>query len=236
MKLDDALNHRFQYFMRAIESFGRETATQTLLLNSMNSVYISGRLFYKSFANYIEDKFDVYIVIQDPYDELAERLLILGKIRALGAHHLGSREAMMLEPAMKFAESLALTDEKALKLAFRKLPSEVTAALSNPLTRQLTAATPDEMPSGGAVAASLDLLATFKLIGLRRDPMRLRHALGEFTGVNPDSLPILPQFKAVPPLVRMLRGARAVERLIEKDLEVYHCMDEAMRRVAEKSA
>ncbi len=138
---------------------------------------------YKNYGYYIESGFQTLVVLQDPYAELAERLLVLSKIRQIGTAHLGMRESVALEPAMDFAEALPTQDEKALKRALRQMPETVTALLANPLVRQFAAASPDEMPSGAAVAAGLDILANSALVGLRHQPGKFLQGLAELLDV-----------------------------------------------------
>ena len=74
--LDNAIAPQFQYFAKGIESHGRETVTQLFLLNNVESVYLSGNILYKNFAYFIEFGFQTFMMLQDPYEELAERLLV----------------------------------------------------------------------------------------------------------------------------------------------------------------
>lgn len=235
-RFDEALRELFQYYGRGVDAYGRETATQMFLMNKMTSLYLSGRLLYKNFASYIDAGFKVFCLVQDPHEELAERLLILSKIRKVGLQHLGPRDAMVFEPAAVFAESLDLTNVKALKWAFRRTPEPVARALSNPLARQMTASTPDEMPGAGAVAATLQALASFLVVGLRHQPRTLAVALGEHLRLDSGSLPALGQFPAVAPLAQILRETGCADMFLEKDLEVYHYLNGALRQASEPAA
>ncbi len=228
--LDDAIAARFQYFAKGIENLGRETVTQLFLLNHVESVYLSGRILYKNFAYFIEAGFRMLIVLQDPYEELAERLLVLGKIRKVGAGHLGMRESAALVPAMEFAEALPIEDPKALRRALRQMPENVRMLLANPLLRQLTAGSPDEMPSSGAVAFALDVLANSALVGLRHEPAKFLNGFAELLEIDPASLPQLPAFPTVAPLAQLLRNSREIDMLLEKDLELYQYVDAAFNK------
>lgn len=228
--IDKAVAPHFQYFAKGIESLGRETITQLFLLNGVESIYLSGNILYRNYAYFIEPAFQTVIVLQDPYEELAERLLVLSVIRRAGSEHLGIRESAALEPAIEFAESLPFRDEKALRRALRQMPQSVAALLANPLARQLTTNTPDEMPSGSAVAAALDILANATLIARRHDCRHFREGLAEFLGLAVEALPALPQFATVPPLAQMLRRSGEVDVVLEKDLELYHHIETAFNK------
>jgi hypothetical protein len=232
--LDHFIAPKFQYFAKGIENLGRESATQLFLLNRVDSIYLSGRLLYKNYAYFIEAGFQTLIMLQNPYEEFAERLLVLSKIRKVGAEHLGMREAVALEPAIAFAEALPpMQDEKALRRALRQMPSEVAGLLSNPLVRQLTAATPDEMPGGGAVAAALDILANSALVGVRHAPAKFLNGLAEFLEIDPTTLPPLPKFAPVTPLAQLLKNSGEVDILLEKDCELYHYVEMAFDKSAQ---
>lgn len=228
--LDNAIEPRFQYYAKGIENLGRETVTQLFLLNQVESAYLSGRLLYKNYAYFIEASFQTIVVLQNPYEELAERLLVLSKIRKLGAAHLGVRDAAALEPAMEFAEALPTQDEKALRRALRQMPENVVTLLANPLLRQLTSGAPDEMPGGGAIAAALDVLANTALVGLRHEPAKFLKGFAELLEVDLADLPRLPKFVTVPPLAELLRKSGDADILVEKDLELYQYVEAAFHK------
>lgn len=225
--LDAAIATHFQYFAKGIESSGRETVTQLFLLNQVESIYLSGKILYKNYAYWVESGFQTLVMLQDPYEELAERLLVLSKIRKVGATHLGARESAALMPAMDFAEALPTGDEKALRRALRQMPEKVTMLLANPLVRQLTTAAPDEMPSGGAVAAALDILANSVLVGRRCEPEKFLQGFAELLDIEASALPPAPQFATVARLAQLLRESGEVDIILEKDLELYQYVEAA---------
>ncbi len=149
-------------------------------------VYVSGQgILYKQLCLFCRDRvFQTTILLQDPYEELAERLLVLSKIRQTGASILGVRESMEVASALDFAEQLPFNDEKAMRRALREMPADVGIVFANPLTRQLTAATPDEMPTGGAISTALNELSSFALVGLRHESDKFLSALAELIGVE----------------------------------------------------
>jgi len=231
-RLDDTLKPRFQYFARGIEALGRETTTQLFLLNHVNSIYLSGRILYNNYRHYIDSHFDTILVMHHPYEEMAERLLVLGQIKKLGVDALGMRDSMSLHSTIEFAQSLPVHDEDALRKALYKMPADVAHALSNPVVRQLTARTPDEMPPGRAVSTALDQLASFAIVGLRRQPETVLHAIAEMTECDPMGLPDFTKFRSVGSLARALKRSRIVDVLLEKDLELYDHVASAFKKLA----
>ena len=231
-RLDDTLKPRFQYFARGIEALGRETTTQLFVLTHVNSIYLSGRILYNNYRHYVESHFDTIFVMHHPYEEMAERLLVLGQIKKLGVDALGMRDSMSLHSTIEFAQSLPVHDEDALRKALYKMPADVAHALSNPVVRQLTARTPDEMPPGRAVSTALDQLASFAIVGLRRQPETVLHAIAEMTECDPMGLPDFTKFRSVGSLARALKRSRIVDVLLEKDLELYDHVASAFKKLA----
>jgi hypothetical protein len=237
-RLDDAIRGRFQHSVRGVEMLGRETVTQLLLLNQIESSYLAGRFLYRNYEMYLASGFDVVSLIQNPYDELAERLLVLREIgrSEVASGILGPRDAMVYAPVIAFARNLPLDNPRDLKRALRSMPGEVAARLANPLVRQLSASTPDEMPNGAAVAVSLLALSSFKLVGLRHAPDQAVACLAEMLALDDRRLPIPAPFGTVSPLAALMREIGSLEVLLENDLEVYHHVAEASQKAAEAAA
>jgi len=229
-RLDAALNSRFQHSVNQIENMGRETSTQLFLLNLVDSSYLSGRVLYKNYTYYVESKFDVVFIMHHPLEELAERLIVLAQIKRSGAGVLGMRDNLSLKPALDFAQSLPFHDEKALGRELRNIPREVAQILANPVVRQLTTSTPDEMASSRAVSTALDTLATFALVGLRRASGTFTRALAELTGVPFEDLPPMTKLPGVTALAQLLKRTRAMHGILEQDLELYDHIANAYRK------
>ena len=229
-RLDGALNAKFQYAANRIEAAGRETTTQMFLLNHVDSVYLSGRLLYRSFAYQIEGHFDVVFTMHHPYEELAERLIVLAQVKTSGSAILGLRENMSLESTMAFAQSLPLDDETRLRRALLDMPQGVARVLANPVTRQLTTSAPEEMPAKSAVSRALSTLSGFAVVGLRRAPQAFDAAISELCGLEAPAPPT-PPLPGVAALARMLKRCREADWLIEHDLALYAHVADAWRKV-----
>ena len=228
-RLDTALNAKFQYAANQIEAMGRETTTQMFVLSRIGSVYLSGRLLYRAFQAEIEGHFDVVFTMHHPYEELAERLIVLSQIKTTGSGILGLRENMSLEPTMAFAETLPLDDERRLARALRDTPPGVARILSNPVTRQLTTQNPEEMPAKTAVSRALSTLASFAVVGLRRAPDAFETALEQLCGLD-EPAPRAASLPGVGALARTLKRCREADWLIEHDLALYTHVADAYRK------
>jgi hypothetical protein len=228
-RLDNAVEKKFQFFHKGIERPGRETTTQLFLLNNSSSLYLSGRLIFKAYDNYINESFNCVALLRDPYEEMAERLLTLKHARDFGRELLGERDFIALGPAIAFAETIE-NDKKVLHRAFANMPKAVIANLANPLTRQLAARSPDEIPTKGAVATALSTLSSFTVLGLRECQDVFLVQLADLVGLPPDALPMVSNFTETAELSGLLKEVPEAALLIEQDLEVYHHVESAIRR------
>jgi hypothetical protein len=226
-RLDDSIERHFQYFHKGIERHGRETATQVFLLNNSTSLYLSGRLIFKSYENYINETFSCIALVRDPYMELAERLLTLKHISGIGDELLGARDMMTYGPAISFAEAIE-NDEKVLRRVFGAMPKMAITNLANPLTRLLAARTADEVPTKGAIATALGTLSSFAIVGLRERQDLFTEELADLLGTPADLLPSIPEFATSAELADQLRRVPEAGLLIEQDLEVYHHVKSAL--------
>jgi hypothetical protein len=230
-RLDDCLIPYFQYVGKGIDRYGRETVTQMMMLEHVRSLFVSGRLNFKNFSYYIDNGFECFALIQPPHDECAERLLVLRNIAKLGSQFLGMRDAQRFEPAIRFAESLPLEDPKTLHWTLADMPADVASLLANPLLRQLTTNNPDDMPGTGAIASALDVLSGFSVLGLRDQISQFNLAIGEWLEIESDPFPTLPPFQTLSPLGEFLRQTKAVDVILEYDLELYAHIVEARKSI-----
>ena len=226
-RVDDALKPRFQYWYKGIDRFGRETSTQVFCLNNGTSSYVSGRLLYKNYEFYLSKGIKTVAMMRDPYDELAERLILLKNIGTRAEEVLGARDALTFAPVIESLAEHETFDEAFCKRFFKRAPDEVLIALANPIVRQLTASTPDEMPNHASVAAALDVLSSFDLIGLRGDDADFATGLAELLGIPALAVPPVPEYARVTDLGARLRGNTSIEAFLEKDLEMFHFLAKA---------
>ena len=211
-RIDDTVKHRFQYWYRGIDRRGYETSTQVFCVSDLFSAYISGRLLIKTVEQYLASGFKTVVLFRDPYEELAERLIILKNATEKTKELLGARDSLTFEPVM---------DEESLRRFFKRSPTEVTRPLTNPFVRQLTCGGPDDMPRKTAIAQALLLLSSFEIVSLRSDAAHFSEALGEMLGLGPGAIPVMNEYGRVIDLARILRTINEVEGLIDYDLNIF---------------
>ena len=228
-RFDENFRQKSQYFQRGLEHFGRETVTQMFLLNQIDSVYLSGRLLYKSFAYWIENGFDMALIMRDPYEELAERLLVLSLVGGDAPKYLGERDAARFAPAIAYAASLPMDNKRHFQRGLMDMPSNVAALFTDPLVRQLTTSNTDDRATSSAIAGALDVLASCAVVGLRKDPTYFSQAMAGWLGLDPHNLSMIPEFPRITSLALLLKESKAVDHLLELDLEVYETVRTAYR-------
>lgn len=226
-RLDERVEHKFQFFHKGVERHGRETATQVFHLNNVSSLYLSGRLAYNVYESYLQDQFDCIALMHDPYLELAERLLTLKHVSKFGDELLGPRDMVAFRAAIDFAQRIE-PDSRTLRRAFDMMPKEVIGALANPLTRQLAAESLDAPLPKGAVGKALSALSSFSVVGLREHQELFLENVEALLSIPPATLPSLPQFSAVGELAMELRRLPEIELLLEADIEVYQTVKSAI--------
>lgn len=226
-RLDERVEHKFQYFQKGVERHGRETALQVFALRNMPSLYVSGRLAFNVYAHFVQETFATLLLMHDPYLELAERLMTLKHVSKFGDGLLGPRDMIAYREAIAFAQDLEL-DGRGLRRAFSAMRRGVIATLANPLTRQLASDALDDPPPKNGVAKALAALASFSVVGLRDDQERFLEEIEALLEIAPATLPPLPEFTMVRKLARELRNVPEAELLLEADLDVYQAAKAAI--------
>lgn len=229
-RLDRALAPVFQFHFPSIERHGLETTHQLFLMKDTDSVYVSGRLLYKSMEFYIDQGYRSVALLQDPYDELAERILVLRLIGEGYGSILSLRDTVLFEAALAFASGLPLDSDKGLRRAFRVIAPEAAAVLSDPLARQLTTRLPNEAPGPSAVSSGLATLAAFELVGLRDQAGLFMEDLAATLTLDPERLPRIEPIAAVKQFGERLRACSTAELLLEYDLAIHQQVRSAFKK------
>ncbi|MGF1446553.1 MAG: hypothetical protein ACFBRM_10180 [Pikeienuella sp.] len=231
-RFDRELEPFFQAWHPQIDRYGAETIDQLFLLNGRGSSYASGRLQVPGHGALADGSVAVLLLLRDPFEELAERLSVLSGARGPVARHLPLRERLALAPAIEAVRSVDLAAPRALRRAIRRLDEAAAAALSNPLTRQLTRPVPGELCAADAVATALRTLSSFDLVSVADLPGYFETGVGALLGV-PAPLPIRdPHAAEIGEIADTLSRIGAVEAMLECDLEVYASASGVFERLA----
>ncbi len=219
--LDMVLKPKFRFWYERLDRYSAETVRQILLFTEFRSVYTSGRVLFSNYDYYLYNKHKTVTLLRDPFEELAERLLVFSHVKDAPGRVFNERDALVFAPALTFAAQVGDFEKADLSRSFKRATPDVLAVLSNPLTRQLTAATPDAPAEKGSVSKALRILAEFELVGIEDDEDTFLRALTELLG---DADLVLPKAKSSPrvtALAAQLRSLRLVRDLLENDRDVY---------------
>lgn len=225
---DQSLKPFFQHHAYSIERYGRETINQLFLLNGIRSSYMAGRIFFRNHEHYLNSEISTIVLLQNPYIEVAERLLILNIVSKSDRRILNERDRLFFDEAIRFAHSLDFKDVKTLRKCLNSMSKTVAALLSNPVVRQLTTSAPDEMPQGMSLASALDVLSACTVVGIRSQSENACEMLAHLMGLSPNLIN-LP--RSTDPAIRfgaILQETGAIDAIIEKDLELYRTVAHAV--------
>ena len=231
--VDQAIKNRFCYAYLRAERWGLETVTQLFHLLRADSLYVSGRVQYRC-STRIADHFKVICTIHEPFEELAERLLLLR--HATRRPVLDLRDQHIYAPATEFAGELDWDSDRALKSSFRRMPTLVAQTLQNPLTRQLTADSAVGLLSGNATASALSVLASCDIVALRNEAEHFALALSARLGSDTKIVPTPPRCAKAIELAERLREVSLAHELVAMDLEVYQHVVDAYFRAGDQIA
>jgi len=96
----------------------------------------------------------------------------------------GDRDKIILAPAAEHFAEVNLESEASLKSALKKAPQNVRNVLVSPVTRQLVATTPEQLVARSDVAAAIDLLSRFTIVGHDAESLHFQDAIGELFGIS----------------------------------------------------
>ena len=220
-RVDDALKARFQFWYKGVDRHGRETATQAFCVHKANSAYISGRLFFANIQFYLSQGFKTVTMFREPFDELAERLIVLKNVGEQAAELLGPRDALTYETVIQALAEVDTFDYQSCRRFFKRADETMFAALNNPLVRQLTSNSFEEIPTKACISTALQILSDFQVLSLRSDAGHFSEGLAEMLDLGGESIPTMKEFKRVSELGAVLREIKDAELMLEYDLELY---------------
>ena len=231
-RFDQVLQNRFRFWYDRLDMHSAETARQILAFHHFTSLYSSGRLLYSNYDFYLYEHQKSIVLLQDPYEELAERLLIFQRLGSEDlARLLSDRDLLYYAPMIQLSKQLKHFDEKEVRRVLRNADPDALAVLSNPVVRQLTANTPDEMADNNSLSKSLRVLSEFAIIGLRSQFGEFTAAVADMLDVDPSLFGQVPDNPIVSALAERLRQQSWLERFLEHDLNLYASIESAMASV-----
>jgi hypothetical protein len=221
--IDDLLLTRFHMGYPALDLHPEETIRSILALPFTQSIYASGRVFWRVWERLLRDRgYQVGTLLRDPFHEMAERLLILKLASSPQGGSIIDAVGPVVEAAAGHLRNIDLKDFATLEALLAAAPIELKAILYNPLTYQLTAQNAFDPPPMPATAVALESLADMDAVGLRQDPAPFFEIVSAMLDLPEGLAEVpLPTSNTVIQWADFLRERPAVRKLIEMDIEVY---------------
>jgi hypothetical protein len=229
--LNDAITPFFHMAFHMVQRLPEETRLSVFRLGYARSLHLSGRAFAPAvWPAVLEREFMTCVILRDPAEELAERLLVLkwaaARPRSAIESILGSSYDAIL--ADKHLADLSLADDAVAWL--ERLSPEARRPLENPLARLLTCRDATEPLPVQPVAEALSILADFDLVGFRDGVDSFCARLSALIEVEIAPPGASSRRTAVERLASSLRGTKVVDDLLAVDLAIVEAAREALRR------
>lgn len=215
-----------------IEKFPFETTNAILGSRTFESLACIGHPSFKRYAAALDQNdFFKAVLLNDPLNDLAEKLLLLrliarSKNRAILESHLSA-----YLPLISFAEQLDFNDSRSLRSAFRNLAPEQRNAISNPMVK-IFACDIDEVPQRRHVGLALEYLASMDIVGTTSN-IGVFHAMFNQM-LDADIMPTVSnepglELDGTKELALKLSRISTVTKLIEHDLALYSYVEDAIQ-------
>ncbi len=217
--LQVALFPHFRHCYFGLHLLTDEIATSILSTQMMPSAFLAGAVTVPRYENYMTpDQMLTGILVQDPYTEMATRMLWLKGRGAEAADPATRWRLGPLAEAAAFTDSYDLTDTRSLKRYFRMLPEPAYRLLFNPLMRQLGTRMPEDRLYPGNSIAAIEVLARLGVVGHHDRFEAFAATLFDRLGLD---IPT-PSIPAPPPevldLAKRLRSIRPVDEMLVFDI------------------
>ena len=227
------LSHSFTNYHFHSEKLSFETMFVIIHNRFCPSTVLYGRSNFNRYATDLNNAgFLRAALLQEPFTELAERLLTLKLVANRRLAHIESITG--LDRCLSFAQELSLNDEKAMLQAFRRLDSDPRDLLSNPMTR-LFGCDLDDSPQRRHVSVALENLAAMDIVGVRSEFPLFRQMLAAAVGADVvgDKPPVA--LDMVAELAQKLSRIGVVEDMLDSDRQLYEFVRTAMNSAAENN-
>lgn len=226
--IDRQMYNLFQYALPSLERFGNETTLQAFHLDNMTSMYLSGRLQVRNYQEFLDKGFKAIALLTDPYYEMALRIAMLKRFSSIKPVFLGDRDQMTLSPAIEYFGDVDIKDTRAIGNALKKAPQKVRMALLSPTTRQFACSDADQPSTRRDIAAAMDAISRFEVIGHINDTLTFASSLSELLNVDMELIPIVQRNQAINGIASELRTLAVAETYLEDDLILDYYIRQAM--------
>lgn len=226
--LNAMLEPFFQLPYSRLELLGEDTLRWIPQIPYANSLYATGRIRFRPLEGFLRDGgFLLATLLRDPWEELAEQLLLLRTIsrrpELASRFHFSPGHRSLLDKMI----AGPWTNAADLEALFASLDTREIAALSNPVCQLFGTGHSPARSGAELLANALTSLSDFHAVGIRSDLNGFIETLAAILEV--DSLPDVqqPVHETVREVATVLSGIGAARKLLKLDLELYARVEEA---------
>lgn len=226
--LNAMLEPRFQLPYSRLELLGEDTLRWIPQIPYSDSIYATGRIRFKPLEGYLRDNgFILATLLRDPWDELAEQLLLLRTVsrrpELASRFHFSPGHRSLLDKMV----AAPWTNTAELESLFASLDQREATALSNPASNLFGAGQNPVRSAGELLANALTTLSDFHAVGLRSDLSGFVETLAAVLEVDTLDDVQQPEHETVREVATVLSGMAPAKKLIKLDLELYARVEEA---------
>ncbi len=228
--LNEPLQNLFHMVFTRLERTPEEAARSIIALPFSSSVYCTGRLFFRSYEPLLRHvNFTCSVLIRDPFEELAEQLLVLRwAVKTPNLAYSVLTEGM--RPLLDSLAGATVEEMSDLETWLGTLTSAQRKLLVSPLTRLLTCQTSDDQLETSAVEKALQTLSEIDVVGHSNEVDVYWETLAAVLGVDLPPPPQLVWSRQVGELSDLVRDWPSAQELLAMDAEVYADVGDAFRR------
>ena len=230
--LQTALFPHFRHCHFGLHRLTDEVLTSILGSEITPSLFLSGALIVPRYEHYMmPDMMLTSILVQDPYVEMATRLLWLRDRAPEAADPTRRWRLGPLAEAAAFAAEYDLTDIRSLKRYFRMLPEPAYRLLYNPLIRQLATRMPEDRLFPGHSIAAIEVIARVGIVGHRERFEAFASTLIDRLGLDIPipAAAVLPNEAAA--LAERLRAVKAVQEMVVYDVALTDAVKDTVDKI-----
>lgn len=230
LPIDQACAKRFALSYHAVERHSYDTMFGLINNQAATSIYMSGRPFLTRYLQILRDReFKTVVLLRDPIEELAERLVFLKFAARDGRPEFVRNHLTGLEPLLDLAQRIDFNDDNSLASAINALSESELDAISNPYVRTF-ACSKDEIAENNHISIALENLANLDLVGVQNRFERFKADLEMLMGVDLIGEEKMAEISTVPAIAQKLGRLRAVHRILALDIKLYRFAAEAIEK------
>lgn len=230
--LQTALFPFFRHCYFGLHRLTDEVLTSVLGSEVMPSLFLSGALIVPRYENFMmPDMMLTSILVQDPYIEMATRMLWLRDRGEEGADPARRWRLGPLAEAATFGAEYDLTDLRSLKRYFRMMPEPAYRLLYNPLIRQLATRMPEDRLFPGHSIAAIEVIARVGIVGHRERYDAFVSSLMDRLEIDADVPDAAPPSPEVAALAERLRAVKPVQEMLVYDVALTDAVKDTVDKI-----